>query len=33
MFVVYSPDYHFVTLGDHVFPMLKYDARAVGSSS
>jgi acetoin utilization deacetylase AcuC-like enzyme len=26
MFVVYSPDYHFVTLGDHVFPMLKYEA-------
>jgi len=26
MFLVYSPDYHFVTLGDHVFPMLKYEA-------
>jgi acetoin utilization deacetylase AcuC-like enzyme len=26
MFVVYSPDYHFVTLGDHVFPMRKYEA-------
>lgn len=26
MFLVYSPGYHFVTLGDHVFPMLKYEA-------
>src|SRR5262245_12451766 len=26
MLVVYSSDYHFVTLGDHVFPMLKYEA-------
>lgn len=26
MRVVYSPAYHFVTLGDHVFPMLKYEA-------
>jgi acetoin utilization deacetylase AcuC-like enzyme len=26
MFLVYSSDYHFVTLGDHVFPMLKYEA-------
>jgi acetoin utilization deacetylase AcuC-like enzyme len=26
MFLVYSPDYHFVSLGDHVFPMLKYEA-------
>lgn len=26
MFLVYSADYHFVTLGDHVFPMLKYEA-------
>jgi acetoin utilization deacetylase AcuC-like enzyme len=26
LFLVYSPDYHFVTLGDHVFPMLKYEA-------
>ena len=26
MFLVYSPDYHFVTLGDHLFPMLKYEA-------
>jgi acetoin utilization deacetylase AcuC-like enzyme len=26
VFLVYSPDYHFVTLGDHVFPMLKYEA-------
>jgi acetoin utilization deacetylase AcuC-like enzyme len=26
VFLVYSPDYHFVTLGDHVFPMPKYEA-------
>jgi acetoin utilization deacetylase AcuC-like enzyme len=26
MFLLYSPDYHFVTLGNHVFPMLKYEA-------
>jgi acetoin utilization deacetylase AcuC-like enzyme len=26
MRVVYSPQYHFVTLGHHVFPMLKYEA-------
>ncbi len=26
MFLVYSPDYHFVSLGEHVFPMLKYEA-------
>ena len=26
MFVVYSPTYHYPALGDHVFPMLKYEA-------
>ena len=26
MFLVYSPVYHLVTLGDHVFPMHKYEA-------
>jgi acetoin utilization deacetylase AcuC-like enzyme len=26
MFVTYSPNYHFPSLGDHVFPMRKYDA-------
>ena len=26
MLVVYSPTYHFPSLGDHVFPMLKYEA-------
>jgi acetoin utilization deacetylase AcuC-like enzyme len=26
VFLVYSPNYHFVSLGDHVFPMLKYEA-------
>jgi acetoin utilization deacetylase AcuC-like enzyme len=26
VFVVYSPTYHFPSLGDHVFPMRKYDA-------
>jgi len=26
VFVIYSPTYHFPSLGDHVFPMRKYDA-------
>ena len=26
MLVVYSPGYHLASIGEHVFPMLKYEA-------